>query len=119
MEVGEHVAVELYGTGEDGVVLARAAAHAVQEVVDLVKEGGEERALVFGEKRDEAAETGVSRLGIRGSETRYPSLAIKAMAGGLIGKFLDGLRGIGNGFHLSAPELVLLLVEEREQAAVA
>ena len=71
-ELLERILVHLDGAREQRVVVAAGAAHAVEERVDLVDEGFEQRARVGFDERQHRAERGGGRAAMRGEPFLYP-----------------------------------------------
>ena len=101
------------------MILTGATAHAVDEVVDLINEGFEHRTLIGGEKRQELAQRAATGLRVRTRKGHQPRLASFAVLAGFEDLLVDDGRGVQHLVHVAPPEMALLLVEKREQAAVA
>src|SRR5690349_14355243 len=72
----QHFLVSLDRAGEHHLVLASAAADAMDQVIDLINERGDQRMHLGGEMMDELAKRGIFGLGDGGGETAYGLFAM-------------------------------------------
>ena len=75
------------------MILTRAPAYAVDEVVDLINKGFEHRTLISREKRQELAQCATTGLRVRTGEGHEPRLAGFAVLAGFEDLLVDDGRG--------------------------
>jgi hypothetical protein len=100
------------------MILPRTTAHAVDEVVDLINKGLEHWPLISREKRQELAQRAATGLRLRTGKGHEPRLAGFAVLAGFKDLLVDDGCDTQHQVYIAPPEVALLLVEKREQAAV-
>lgn len=106
------------GAREQHLVVTRAAADAMDEMIDLVDERVEERPHLGREMREHLTE---GELGIHGDGLRKAPHGILAMLADFLrdaGAFLESRGEREHGIGVTTQEVELLLLEEREERAV-